>query len=292
MRGFKFSLLYFFSRKTLPFVISLLFIITLFSSSLVSGFYISQRDIDVYSEVELREAINAAPDNKYYEIVLKNELTLKTPLEIPKGKQIGLLDGRLVGGNGVDTIIVKSGGELHLWGVVVTHAKGTSGRGVYVESGGIFTLFFGEIYGNSATKGGGVYNEGTFTLYGKESIACFGDCIISDNKADYGGGVYNVGSFITYSGEISNNTAIEGQAVYNIGTFDRSDRTLIYSTAVTSGESADVFIKPTSGRSFYLLPIAGTVAVVSLIGASLFFYRSKTRKPLIAKSLGGVDEGV
>ena len=157
--------------------ISLLFIIILFSSSFLSGAIGSpQSHITVYDEIELIEAISAAPDNEYYGINIGKDIALKKPLEIPRDKKIGLLGGRLVGSDGVDTIVVKSGGELQLWGVVVTHAEGDGGRGVYVECGGTYAYYSsfmmsdgGVIFGNIASnEGGGVYIHsygGVFDLY-------------------------------------------------------------------------------------------------------------------------------
>ena len=62
--------------------------------------------------------------------------------------------------------------------------------------------------GNITDRGGGVYNQGTFAMYGGK---------ISGNTANMGGGVYVLGDgFIMYGGEISNNTAkYYGGGVYN-----------------------------------------------------------------------------
>ena len=67
----------------------------------------------------------------------------------------------------------------------------------------------GTITGGSITDhGGGVYNQGTFAMYGGK---------ISGNTANSGGGMYVLGDgFIMYGGEISNNTAkYNGGGVYN-----------------------------------------------------------------------------
>ena len=64
----------------------------------------------------------------------------------------------------------------------------------------IDTLNTGTITGGSITgNGGGVYNQGTFAMYGGK---------ISGNTANIGGGVYVLGDgFIMYGGEISNGYA-------------------------------------------------------------------------------------
>ena len=72
------------------------------------------------------------------------------------------------------------------------------------DCGSTGTITGGSITGN----GGGVYNQGTFAMYGGK---------ISGNTANMGGGVYVLGdSFIMYGGEISNNTAkYNAGGVYN-----------------------------------------------------------------------------
>ena len=72
------------------------------------------------------------------------------------------------------------------------------------DCGSTGTITGGSITGN----GGGVYNQGTFAMYGGK---------ISGNTANIGGGVYVLGDgFIMYGGEISNNTAkYNGGGVYN-----------------------------------------------------------------------------
>ena len=72
------------------------------------------------------------------------------------------------------------------------------------DCGSTGTITGGSITGN----GGGVYNQGTFAMYGGK---------ISGNTANMGGGVYVLGDgFIMYGGEISNNTAkYNGGGVYN-----------------------------------------------------------------------------
>ncbi len=58
-----------------------------------------------------------------------------------------------------------------------------------------------------ATKGGGIYNEGSVTI---------ANSIIRGNRADEGGGIYNNGGApVIYNTEISGNTAKDGAAMYN-----------------------------------------------------------------------------
>ena len=222
------------------------------------------------------------------------EIVLKEPLVIPECKKINLGIGCLVGGDGFDTIIVKSGGQLALWGdIVVTHAKGATGRGVYVERGGVVYFGYGEISGNSAAKGGGVYNEGTFSLDGTGNEDRERS-VISGNRANFGGGVYNVGTFLVYGGEIVDNVAMKGGGIYNAGDFNNSYRVSFSSNVATSGEGDDVFegddvaADDAGGDVFpedrgvgalYLLAI-GVVTAGAIVVVLFLFYRSKKKKQL------------
>ena len=130
-------------------------------------------------------------------------------------------------GSALDSIIkIAAGASLNLCDCSAGNAgaitggyqwDGSDGAGVY--NAGTFTMYGGKITGNRAQQrlatghglGGGVYNTGTFTMYGGE---------ITDNTADeLGGGVYNEGSFTMIGGSVSNNKAsINGAGVYNKGT--------------------------------------------------------------------------
>ena len=101
----------------------------------------------------------------------------------------------------------------------ITHASG-SGHGVEL-TGGTFTMYGGNITGNTAGSGGGVYMTGrsTFNLYGGQ--------ITSNTATGSGGGVYSEygtnhnSTFNMYGGQIAdNNGNIGGGGVfYGNGTF-------------------------------------------------------------------------
>ena len=113
--------------------------------------------------------------------------------------------------SGACVVFVNGGGVFVLDGVVVSHAVGYEGRGVWVYNGGHFVMYRGEISGNSApvydgwlsdtaNGGGGVCNSGVFEMYGG---------VISGNTAGSGGGVYADtvrGTFKVYGGKITGNT--------------------------------------------------------------------------------------
>jgi len=94
------------------------------------------------------------------------------------------------------------------------------GGGVFNDYNGTFEMSGGEISGNTAGNGGGVYNAGYFYMYnGYINVS------INDNEAEYGGGVYNdyYGTFEMSDGEISGNEAeYGGGGVANGGTFEMS----------------------------------------------------------------------
>ena len=130
-----------------------------------------------------------------------------------------------IDGNGAnkDSVITVEGGNLSLsdsntngTGQITGgqgHTDGLNlGGGVYIKSGGTFTLNSGVICENHAQDGGGgVYNKGTFAMSGG---------IIANNTSDYyAGGVRNEGTVIMLGGTISDNkiTYGNGGGVYNAG---------------------------------------------------------------------------
>ena len=138
-------------------------------------------------------------------------------------------------------ILTDCRGEKTEYGKI-THKEGKVGRGIYVNNS--FTMYGGEISGNTidasaSVYGGGVYVDyGPFTMHGgsitnnkiSETIGNGGGVFVSDhgsftmdggsiiyNRApDSGGGVYSMVDFIV-SGKaiITNNTAMDGQTANN-----------------------------------------------------------------------------
>lgn len=142
--------------------------------------------------------------------------------------------------NPIPVIKVSENGHFTLtncqtyWGdYKITHTEGKYGGGVYNE--GTFNMYGGNITGNMAINYAGVYNKGTFNMYGGK---------ISDNKSvgnestfnnGEGGGVYNEGTFKLSGGTISGNTAGYGGGVYNKGTFELSGGTISGNSAAQGG---------------------------------------------------------
>jgi hypothetical protein len=254
----KFNLNCLFSKKTLVFV-SLFFMATLFFSPIIpkgNGWLGVPTGITVETETELVNAISTAPNNEKYVIHISKDIVLTKSLEIPCDKDIFLIgydrDICLVGADGRDTIVVRSKGLLTVYGrITVTHAEGETGRGVYIERDGTLDLAGAIISGNSADKGGGVYNVGTLSVGGFEDR----DSLIVNNVATLGGGVYNKGTFEVKSlyGQIHGNTS-------------------------PSGEDNNVFNEePTGSGQFYLLAIAAVAVLVIVVGGLFFLSCKKTK---------------
>ena len=135
------------------------------------------------------------PAGEYY---LAGSITLKQGIQI-EGDVTLCLNGYTIAQSGAyDVFTVPQGASLTLTDCgttgTVTHSNST-GRGVYNE--GTFTMYGGSITKNAATNyGGGVYNAGTFHLRGGS---------ITGNTAENGaGGVCNVyfGGVMTISGSV------------------------------------------------------------------------------------------
>ena len=120
-------------------------------------------------------------------VYLANDITINAAITVT-GELTLCLNGKTLKNTASNTRVIHiDGGTLNL-----------------TDCGSTGTITGGSITGN----GGGVYNQGTFAMYGGK---------ISGNTANMGGGVYVLGDgFIMYGGEISNNTAkYYGGGVYN-----------------------------------------------------------------------------
>ena len=120
-------------------------------------------------------------------VYLANDITINAAITVT-GELTLCLNGYTLKNTASNTRVIHiDGGTLNL-----------------TDCGSTGTITGGSITGN----GGGVYNQGTFAMYGGK---------ISGNTANIGGGVYVLGDgFIMYGGEISNNTAkYNGGGVYN-----------------------------------------------------------------------------
>ena len=122
------------------------------------------------------------------------------------------------------------------------------GGGVYV-SNGTFTMSGGRIIGNKAHAGGGVFlntQNAQFVLSGTGEISGNEAAVTSGSADANGGGVYNNGTFNMYGGTISGNKAkgnisdifshAYGGGVNNNGTFTMSGGTISGNSAEGNGD--------------------------------------------------------
>jgi len=185
-----------------------------------------QSQVYVATERELNAAISNMDFNTSAIIVLSRDITLTEPISIYKNKDITLRsDGdeffKLLGPANMPAIFVDFLGVVRLEGIIVTHAKEVQGNGVYVGSSGTLFLSDGEISGNmNYGNGGGVYNEGTFSISG--GIITNNTAMSRSYQGYSGGGVYNQGSFSISGGMISDNEAMFGGGVGGSGLFSMS----------------------------------------------------------------------
>ncbi|MDR2719733.1 MAG: hypothetical protein LBC03_02880 [Nitrososphaerota archaeon] len=185
--------------------------------------------VHVRTGTELKTAVDNAPPDKSVVIALDKDITLTETLTIPNNKDITLTSNKkagffkLIGARHENTIVVYNGGVLRLDGIAVTHANdGGIGSGVIVNVDGTLIMTSGEISGNKAYAGGGVRNNGNFTMLGGK---IWGNYVYTypssrgSGGGGLGGGVVNSGTFTMSGGTISGNTARIGGGVYNWGTF-------------------------------------------------------------------------
>ena len=113
-------------------------------------------------------------------------------------------------------------GTLEMYGGNIVGVAGKGwyryGGGVYVSAQCTFNMYGGSIKGCGASRGGGVYNAGTFTMSGS---SCIADCIYSGTTGS--GGVHNAGTFKLNGGSIEGTLSKQsedgtGLDIYNEGT--------------------------------------------------------------------------
>ena len=176
------------------------------------------------------------------EVVLQGSITLTSTLTIAGGTSVTLDLGTntLQGNNSFPIIKIEDGGNLTLTGGLsgyITGGKGgPNGGGVYVASGGTFTMNGGRIDACEAANGGGVYvaNGGTFHLIRGDITGC---------KAtnSEGGGVYveSGGTMTMSGGEIyfgSGGNEGDSAGIYLAGTLNANGGTVRDAVTVADGQ--------------------------------------------------------
>jgi hypothetical protein len=240
--------------------------------------------------MELVQAINTA--TRPLVIKLDNDIQLSSSLNITTKRDITLTSNnrtigffKLIGAKYDSTIVVEKDGLLMLRGIIVTHAQGNLGRGVNVKPGGALVMVDGEISGNKGYYGGGVFNQGSFTMSGGKISGNGVYSHASSRGTDLsskGGGVYNEGVFVMSRGKIYSNVAYRGGGVYNDGAFSMSG-------GVISGNIADIDrdIYTSPGGTFdknggvifgYTDIITAVICVSIILGVTAFLFFKKIDK--------------
>lgn len=155
--------------------------------------------------------------------------------------------------NGRATAVDSGSSGLQITGGYIAGGSGTpegavsSGGGIYVYPGSTFTMKGGNICGNIATRGGGVFLQADS---GKAEFTMTGGTICGNTATMGGGGVYvassgsdNFAAFTMSGGEISGNKAKSGGGVENRGSFTLSDGTITLNVAEGTGyNDSNVFL--------------------------------------------------
>ena len=100
-------------------------------------------------------------------------------------------------------------GTAELTATIEQNKVEDDGGGIYIASNGVVTITNSDIYTNTATNGGGVYNAGQLTLNGGK--------VMSNTASANGGGVWNSGQ-LTINTEVRANKAMtDGGGIWNNG---------------------------------------------------------------------------
>lgn len=175
---------------------------------------------------------NTSPNGAVYVINAGAEFTMSG----------GQISGNTSENNG--QVFVSKGKFVMNEGSVISGGT-TPTSGVYISSSipAEFEMNGGTITENSATNGGGVYNQGTFTMTGGT---------ISENTALYnGGGVFNAGTFTMTGGEMTDNTAYSnGGGVYfaESAGMNVSGTPIIRGNKLTSDNPSNVYVGKYGGE--------------------------------------------
>lgn len=143
--------------------------------------------------------------------------------------------GKITGGTNGG---IRNDGSFTMYGGEISgNSSSGSGGGLYISLDSTFEMHGGKISNNSVRRedgrrvyGGGICNGGWFNLFE-------GD--ISDNVSEgWGGGIYNLGTLIMSGGTIQENTSFfGGVGVCNTGTFEMRDGKILNNHERHDGDS-------------------------------------------------------
>jgi CSLREA domain-containing protein len=177
-------------------------------------------------DCSLREAIRAANDNVPVDACLTGDGVLTDTITFSVSGTITLNE----------QLSVTAGGPLVIDGDgVITTSGGDSVRNLYVDSGANLVME-GLTLKDGAIDGGGVYNLGTMKM-----IQCLIDDNYLTNEGSLGGGIFNEGTFTLNNSTLSNNSSM-GQTLggmagglFNMGIMVIDNSTLSGNTALDGG---------------------------------------------------------
>lgn len=132
----------------------------------------------------------------------------------------------------------------------------SDGGGIYIGSSNVITLIDLVVTGNSANRGGGIYNSGALTL--TRSLVNSNTAVTNGNINGAGGGLFNqepFGAADVVNSTMTENTAITGGSIYNGG------RSLFLINTTISHNNAQTFgcsvVNTANGTATFLNTIVG-----------------------------------
>jgi parallel beta-helix repeat protein len=191
----------------------------------------------------LASAINTANKNKQANTIIFSGLTWNTPQTITGGRVSGNTYATGAGGG------LLNYGTLTLTNCTVSGNSATEGGGLWND--GTAMLAGGTASGNSASfRGGGVYaNAGTTSLY---------NTVVSGNSANYGGGLLNFATLLLKGCTVSGNSANDGGGLE------------IYSTAALTNCTISGNVASSNGGGINDYKATATLAGCTLSGNSAY----------------------
>lgn len=191
---------------------------------------------DSTGKCTLRAAIQEA-NNDNYQDGINFALPLPSTIELTLGELTVTSDTYIAGPGARNLTIQRStvastpnfrvfnfvpniGTLLVLRGLKIMNGKVPEGDGggIHISSGNVITLSDIVVTGNSANRGGGIFNSGGLTL--RRSLVNANTAVTNGNINGSGGGLFNdepFGAADVVDSTMTENTAIAGGSIYNRG---------------------------------------------------------------------------
>ncbi|MCL2427341.1 MAG: hypothetical protein FWD05_13520, partial [Oscillospiraceae bacterium] len=172
-----------------------------------------------------------------YTVDVAGSITMNSQLNIPVGRTVNLTGGVLYQPTANARHFTVEG-TLILNGITLRGTGTATYRGGIMVNGGELIMSAGSVIeGNRAIFGGGVHNNGIFTMTGG-TISY--NLVWDGNWGGDGGGVYNTGTFAMTDGEIFRNQSEDGGGgISSRGTFILSGGT-IRNNGANGGSGVDI----------------------------------------------------